>query len=690
VLHMEVYPLGVPEDVTALDVQANSCGPALPPGNLRRPLWENQLRSLQWMMDREAAPVNILGEVRHISKCGVAPMQQLEALWRLRLQFKVSGGILADKIGSGKTATVLALALSDRHKMIPSLDGLPLQLQTLRPVRATLVVTPPHLLGQWKHEQEKVAPGLEALWVDSVKDLMQAKWEDLTRYDIVGISQRLFLSEAYHGMLGIAPSQRGSKCSREYVSKVGASRQGLNRERLGKNYCVENFYWRRVVFDEIHELRSDEDSLWMLPLRTICAQHRWGLTGTPPTSSFDDTTQAAVLLNLELGSSGEACAEFCNRAVRTNGLDAGEAVLEPVQHVVDVDLSPPERALYEYEQRRPRENVMEFTTNSIKACNASCNDEPADSALANLRSNLHAQIENYDRMHKMWVGIRAGKLNAPFAALSQDEVANRRGELEEAQDNVQIFGRHLEKSKGDLERLTQIEEQISEGARPMCPLCVGGVAHATALCGHAFCNAHMAQCVDSNRCAVCNAAVLASDVHAFEPSVTGAGPKRYGAKMHAVLAKIKELIRAGEKKILLYVQIDELRASCVKALLQENVKHVELKGNPAHITNILKQFSERNDSNVLVLSLARKAAGINLTCSSNIIFLHPFVDREQHRAIAWEAQAIGRVARPGQTKQVHVWRFLVRDTVEAELMAHSRASSWKEYFSKFTAIKSEP
>lgn len=72
---------------------------------------------------------------------------------------------------------------------------------------------------------------------------------------------------------------------------------------------------------------------------------------------------------------------------------------------------------------------------------------------------------------------------------------------------------------------------------------------------------------------------------------------------------------------------------------------------------------------------------MNLTCASHVVFLHPFFHEDQERASAWEAQAIGRVTRPGQLRRVHVWRFLARSTVEAELAAHD---SWREYFSKFT------
>ena len=119
-----------------------------------------------------------------------------------------------------------------------------------------------------------------------------------------------------------------------------------------------------------------------------------------------------------------------------------------------------------------------------------------------------------------------------------------------------------------------------------------------------------------------------------------------------MLAKIRQLLASGEKKILVYAQFDPLQKLFVRALAETGISHLVLSGNAAMITKTLKEFTEEKTHNVLVLSLARKAAGINLTCSSQVLFLHPFLDADENRAKAWEAQAIGRVARAGQTKQV--------------------------------------
>jgi SNF2 family DNA or RNA helicase len=230
--------------------------------------------------------------------------------------------------------------------------------------------------------------------------------------------------------------------------------------------------------------------------------------------------------------------------------------------------------------------------------------------------------------------------------------------------------------------------EVGEGSAPQCPLCVGSEVHGPATrataCGHAFCPVHMDSVLAAGTCAVCAHPVDAACIRAFTPLPEGE-PKRFGAKIAAVLQKLRELLDAGERKILVYVQFPDLQKALVKALEFANVEHLVLKGSPAIITSNLRTFADpHSTANVLVLSLAKKAAGMNLTCSSHVLFLHPFLDRDQERAAAWEAQAIGRVARPGQTKQVQVWRFITRNTVESELVAHGHMSSWQKYFSAFS------
>jgi hypothetical protein len=54
----------------------------------------------------------------------------------------------------------------------------------------------------------------------------------------------------------------------------------------------------------------------------------------------------------------------------------------------------------------------------------------------------------------------------------------------------------------------------------------------------------------------------------------------------------------------------------------------------------------------------------NLTNANHVIFLSPLLAASKQAYDAKETQAIGRVRRYGQTKHVHIYRFLTVDSVD--------------------------
>jgi SNF2 family DNA or RNA helicase len=67
-----------------------------------------------------------------------------------------------------------------------------------------------------------------------------------------------------------------------------------------------------------------------------------------------------------------------------------------------------------------------------------------------------------------------------------------------------------------------------------------------------------------------------------------------------------------------------------------------------------------------MLSSESAAAGTNLTSASKVILLEPVSGTYEFRKNT-EGQAIGRAHRTGQTKQVTVVRFIIKDTIEEEI-----------------------
>merc|ERR1719375_1911447 len=59
------------------------------------------------------------------------------------------------------------------------------------------------------------------------------------------------------------------------------------------------FYWRRVVFDEFHELEGF-DAAQQNSLQHLRAHNRWGLTGTPPVDTNAGVIFMSSLFRIEL------------------------------------------------------------------------------------------------------------------------------------------------------------------------------------------------------------------------------------------------------------------------------------------------------------------------------------------------------------------------------------------------------
>ena len=68
-----------------------------------------------------------------------------------------------------------------------------------------------------------------------------------------------------------------------------------------------------------------------------------------------------------------------------------------------------------------------------------------------------------------------------------------------------------------------------------------------------------------------------------------------------------------------------------------------------------------------MLSTEHAASGTNLTEATHIIFMEPHKG-EYGIVKAMEDQAIGRAVRLGQENQVNVYRLIMKDTIEEEII----------------------
>ncbi|CAG9945357.1 unnamed protein product [Clonostachys rosea f. rosea IK726] len=98
-----------------------------------------------------------------------------------------------------------------------------------------------------------------------------------------------------------------------------------------------------------------------------------------------------------------------------------------------------------------------------------------------------------------------------------------------------------------------------------------------------------------------------------------------------------------------------------RLLAEHNITYCRVDGllKPAHRKKVLEEFCSENSPRVLLMTLGTGAVGLNdLSIASRVHFLEP----QWNPSI--ESQAIGRVLRLGQEKEVCIVRYIVEGSIE--------------------------
>jgi SNF2 family DNA or RNA helicase len=107
-----------------------------------------------------------------------------------------------------------------------------------------------------------------------------------------------------------------------------------------------------------------------------------------------------------------------------------------------------------------------------------------------------------------------------------------------------------------------------------------------------------------------------------------------------------------------------------EALTAHKLKFLDIKGTAHTKSGNLQKFQDggKDSARILLLNVMdESASGANLTSANHAIFLSPLLAPSQEIYDACETQAIGRLRRYGQQKHVYVYRFLTKDTIDAQI-----------------------
>lgn len=136
---------------------------------------------------------------------------------------------------------------------------------------------------------------------------------------------------------------------------------------------------------------------------------------------------------------------------------------------------------------------------------------------------------------------------------------------------------------------------------------------------------------------------------------------------HAPATKIEalseqiELLAKENHRMLIFSQFTSFLAIVKETLSQKSLDYLYLDGQTKNRGGLVKKF-QTGDAPIFLISLKAGGFGLNLTAADYCFLLDPWWNP------AVEKQAVDRAHRIGQTKPVFVYKFILKDSIEENVL----------------------
>ncbi|PRP86023.1 SNF2 superfamily RAD5 protein [Planoprotostelium fungivorum] len=562
----------------------------------------------------------------------------------------VRGGILADEMGMGKTIEVLSLVLtnkweerqgtSDRDEYVPS--------------RATLIVCPLSVLNQWHQEMKNhTVEGHLSIYVYHGNGRNRDA-SALSKHDVV--------LTTYTTLAGEIPAETKA-------SRANADSTKRKREKQEQGCPLMDVNWFRIVLDEAHTIK-DRNTRTAKAAFELKSERRWAVTGTPIQNKLDDLFSLLHFLRVESYGDYSCWSRDIMRAIRNkneSGFNRLQNILGSILLRRTKDQKVDNAPIVSLPPRIVRLRAIPFRI-----------DEDAfyrqlwDSSKTQFDSLISSGkiLENYAHILELLLRLRQ----------SCDHPALVKARNEGGLEDLRALARTLSAANRE-EQIANLRTVAAQGVRycdETCAECVEPVDNAmVTLCGHIFCKSCLEPALQmSPSCPICRRNLnVTSDVISVAKPNSRKKEKSLketidmsnwmtSSKIDALLQELTQLPEESCIKSIVFSQWTSMLDLCEISLAKVGIRFVRLDGgmSQAQRDASVKQYREDPRVRVFLISMKAGGLGLNLVTGSNVYLLDPWWNP------ASEDQAIDRVHRLGQTRPVHVTRFIIKDSIEERIV----------------------
>jgi DNA repair protein RAD5 len=133
--------------------------------------------------------------------------------------------------------------------------------------------------------------------------------------------------------------------------------------------------------------------------------------------------------------------------------------------------------------------------------------------------------------------------------------------------------------------------------------------------------------------------------------------------MNHLFNRLKPILDGSDDKVVIFSHFIGFIELLKFDFNREKIEFLVFQGNMNNKRRdeVLKQFSEKTGPRVLIVSIKCGGVGLNLVSANHVFLMEPWWNP------AFEHQAIDRVYRIGQAKEVYITRFVCVETVEERI-----------------------
>lgn len=593
---------------------------------------------------------------------------------------EVLGGILADMMGLGKTLSILSLIVGSLDKSLEWENQMPSESEEghhlVRNSKSTLLVSPLSTIANWEEQvAAHIKPGSLKYYVYHGGNRCQ-DINELAKYDIV-ITTYSIVSSEFNG--------RGKRKSLSPLLKT-------------------NFF--RIVLDEAHMIR-EQGTIQSQAICSLSAQRRWAVTGTPVQNKLDDLGALIKFLRVKPFSDKGGFAQH---------------ILSPFKNA-DPEILPKLRLLVDTITLRRLKDRIDLPARHDQIVRLPFSDDEnelyqwfaryADKKMRIIAGEERKSLGGKAMVHILQAIMRLRLICAHGRELLSEEDLklleghswNNAINLEDEEENDKPI-----LSARQAYEMLMLFRETDQDTCAQCARKIGQNDSENALEGHEDIIGYMLSCYqmvcnecmkDLNvifeqneiegrlNCPFCDQQVRTAFFELNQSGIEAAedariqvreNPRRakimgrYGGphtKTRALIESlqlsrkesedlpsdkpIKSVVFSGWTAHLNLIQI---------ALEDHKFKYVRLDGqmSRAKRTAALDAFHDDPDVTVIIISITAGGLGLNLTTASKVYVMEPQFNP------AAEAQAVDRVHRLGQTREVYTTRFIMQDSFEEKML----------------------